>query len=227
MGMTPYGYCAGNPVKLVDVDGEEIYLSFDRSNKLRDSDFETWKHNNALHWKLGESPDHEDIFFIGAHGKPKCIIMQDGTEITDADGFLSYFLSEEDNLFSKNFVEEKQTVIVLVACRTGKGENSIGQQLSLDLGTLVIAPSEYVQAISPSNFQVYDDGIFSNTGGYWNVFYKGELMEQINGYDSRWFFGKFGQNAVQLKDFFEGKTAEGLLNQYELLYQRKHGKDFE
>ena len=228
VGMTPYGYCAGNPVKLVDVDGEEIYLSFDRSNKLRDSDFETWKHNNALHWKLGESPDHEDIFFIGAHGKPKCIYMEDKTEIKSGFDFDLYFLNTpEDNLYSKNHAKKKQTVIVLVACRTGKGDNSIGQQLSLDLGTLVIAPSEYVQAISSSNFQVYDDGIFSNTGGYWNVFYKGELMEQINGYDSRWFFGKFGQNAVQLKDFFEGKTAEDLLNQYELLYQRKHGKDLE
>ena len=228
VGMTPYNYCAGNPVKLVDVDGEEIYLSFDRSKKLKNKDFDTWKDNNALHWKLENLPDHEDIFTIGAHGIPKAIIMEDKTEIRNGVDFELYFMNTaEENLFQKNTKENKQTVIVLYACNTGKGENPVGQQLSLDLGTIVIAPSEYVQVASTSDIQVYDDGIFFNTGGFWNVFFKGELMEQINGYDSRWCFGKFGQNAVQLKDFLKGKTAEGLLNQYELLYQRKYAKDLE
>ena len=34
MGMTPYGYCAGNPVKLVDVDGEDIYMLDEISGRL-------------------------------------------------------------------------------------------------------------------------------------------------------------------------------------------------
>ena len=34
VGMTPYGYCAGNPVKLVDVDGEDIYMLDEISGRL-------------------------------------------------------------------------------------------------------------------------------------------------------------------------------------------------
>ena len=37
MGMTPYGYCAGNPVKLVDVDG--LYSSEDEANAALSSCF--------------------------------------------------------------------------------------------------------------------------------------------------------------------------------------------
>ena len=228
VGMTPYGYCAGNPVKLVDVDGQEIYLSFDRSKKLRDTNLKQWKTNNGLYHDLGNLPDHEDIFFIGAHGNPNSIELQDGTRIKSAFDFEKYFFNTpEENLYKRNSMEGKQTVIVLYSCSTGKGDNSIGQQLSSDLGTLVFAPSEKVQVRSTSDIQVLDDGLFFDTGGSWNVFYKGELMEQINGYDNRCFFDMFGQDAVQLKDFLKGKTAEDLLKHYEKLYQEKHGKNEE
>ena len=34
VGMTPYNYCAGTPVKLVDVDGEDIYMLDEYSGRL-------------------------------------------------------------------------------------------------------------------------------------------------------------------------------------------------
>jgi RHS repeat-associated protein len=225
VGMSPYNYCMLNPLVMVDPDGRELYPSFDQSDELKSKDYDQWKANNAMTADFLELPDHEDIFFIAAHGTSDQFVLKDGTSIKSPSDFELYFLNDDNCLYYKNAIANKQTVIVLYSCSVGKGDNPIGKQLSKEFETLVFAPSENLYSTCTSNYQVYEKGLFFDTGGFWNVFYKGELMEQINGYDSRWFFDKFGENAVQLKDFLDGRTAEDLLNHYETLYQKKYGKN--
>lgn len=112
-------------------------------------------------------------------------------------------------VWKKNTENKCPSVIVLYSCSTGKGDNSIAQQISKDLGALVIAPDAILHYnTSDGTSQIYDN--WYNKDGHWNIYYKGELKEQLNGADP-WLWG---EKAIQLNDFLKDKNATQLINKY-------------
>ena len=69
VGMTPYGYCAGNPVGLVDVDGEDIYMLDEISGRLSlvEKNEESWDqirigtYDHMYGWKADESRKNDAL----------------------------------------------------------------------------------------------------------------------------------------------------------------------
>ena len=87
VGMTPYGYCAGNPVKLVDVDGRELVGSKKdkrilqrHMRKIHDKsllqDYLQIK-NSPIAYYLDYSLDNEDEFGCGMYFHPSLMMVFD------------------------------------------------------------------------------------------------------------------------------------------------------
>lgn len=87
-----------------------------------------------------------------------------------------------------------QAVIVLHACETGKGENSIAQQLSAQLpNTIVIAPNENVAVDKTSNKELgtyktrtvtneKGENVLTTDGvGAWTIFREGKPIISFDG----------------------------------------------
>ena len=126
--VSPYAYCANNPVLYVDPDGREKLIFF---NKEKDKDktliagAEKYKDDGAIH--------------IFAHGNSKGIypiVNGKKMRITSAKNF-EKFLNKHSEIW-KNREEGEDVTIILHSCRTanesdGK-ENSFARNVSKELG---------------------------------------------------------------------------------------------
>lgn len=208
-GLSVYGYCGENPITYVDVDGREILTSFNTSVKKGDSisNIKRAQSNVRLENSMkNHIVDHEDIIFFGAHGAPSFIELKDG--YIKSSSSMRNYLDNNSMVWKSDQQAKRSSVIVLYSCSTGEGDKSIAQQISKDLESLVIAPDATLH-MNPSTgkCEVYDSFL---DGGHWNIFYNGELKEQLNGADPI----LWGENAVQLNEYLKDKTAEQLINIY-------------
>ena len=96
----------------------------------------------------------------------------------------------------------------------GKGENSLAEQLSRDLGAIVIAPTENI-VVEGDNPQVYDEGFLFNTGGSWVTFYDGKVVDQMNGYDS------FFKTAIDIENFIKNLNVDDYINKMKKKYDEQ------
>ena len=183
--VSPYAYCTWNPVLFVDPDGEEKLIcyntntpklssfkgkgSWNRFQKAMDS----WRANCNLEKSAKKYKDYNGVIHLFAHGSSQRVdLANHGSK--DAVG-LEVFLGNNSKTYQKNIMqgEQETTLLIMHACSTGKGENSIAQQLSKNVEELLIfAPSE--DALLGSDETVENNGV-------WNVFYKGELLGSYKG----------------------------------------------
>ena len=171
--ISPYAYCAWNPVKYVDPDGREII------NKMNPS------LDKALCDAGNNIIDKRDnrIFFV-SHGSPTAMYPHGQGEM-NAEGFVEYLKANSTEW--KNTKDKSSIVIVLISCETGKGENPIAQQISKLLPEVtIVAPTEEVKAVGIDNTARLDgvaqseavtmeDVRTSECSGNWNVYRNGEL----------------------------------------------------
>ena len=215
--ISPYAYCAWNPVKLVDPDGREKIPAFN-INTTNDSER---KDNRRLQGWARSYTRNRGVIHLFAHG----INNQEGTN----KGVYTYVNGEErilssagelyDFLMSNSFIfnnhnkegEASQTsILVMHCCSTGQ-ENAIAQQSSEMLDLLVIAPSNpVVVSSSPSNHNNvkpsdYTEKVKDN--GTWNIFYRGELMESFNG---------------STNPIFD--NSQQIIEKYDKMYNERHAK---
>ena len=190
--ISPYAYCNWNPIKFVDPDGREknVFLHPLMDETLR---------KGANNYK-----DNVPSIHIWAHGSSNSI--QFYNEATDETimvnsvekvlNFLNKFVFPESDAWQKHLTEGTQAVIVLHACETGKGENSIAQQLSAQLpNTIVIAPNENVAVDKTTNKELgtYKTRTVTNE--------KGENVLTIDGVGA-WIIFREGNPIVS----FDGST---------------------
>lgn len=159
-GETPYLYCGGSPVMLVDPDGREKHNHFDLMKS-----FPNYQGFENL-------PDIEDYIIIGAHG-----LSVDGNTIgmsmaetigaNEKEHYgvnsVVHFIEKEVLGYSKvwknNKASGKQTVIIFYACSIGAGENSLAKQISENLQDVVVvapdSPTKNVQDPETAIFYQY------------------------------------------------------------------------
>ena len=213
--ISPYAYCAWNPILFKDPDGKEKIISF----KINATDLLKRKDERFLDDAARHYTRNIGVIHIFAHGaidkeKQKCVgfwTYQDGdisNAILDPQA-LDGYLRDNSAIYRRNNKERevsKTSILVLHSCRTGE-QGSIAQQASADLNLLIIAPSENVgvSKASPDGYKekVSDDGV-------WNVYYKGELMECFDG---------------KTKPLFN--NVEKTIEKYETMYQERHRQSFD
>ena len=129
-GISPYAYCAWNPVKHIDPNGKEklIWLNKDKDKTII-SGAGNYKDNGAIH--------------IFAHGSSKGMTVEiNGKRQRVATGKqLEKLLSKHSTIW-KNKKDGSNIIIVLHSCRTGEGDNSFAQKVSKELNVTVIAPDQ-------------------------------------------------------------------------------------
>jgi RHS repeat-associated protein len=135
--ISPYAYCAGNPVKYIDPNGKEKVLAVTGDKDIK---------------KLADSfKDEKKVINIWAHGDSKGFraMYQNGKtkDITNAKDF-DKFLNDNFSTW-RDKGNDEQVTIVLHSCSTGnedEGQNSFARQMSKDLeNTTIIAPSEDIK----------------------------------------------------------------------------------
>ena len=187
--ITPYAQSAWNPIKNVDPNGKEVINKMNPKSQDREQ-----RNLYAAALNFQDNPKQNQIFYI-AHGNQERMYpveqMNDGI---DAQGFVDYI---KNNSELWNVTEDKSCLsIVLLSCETGKGENSIAEQISKLLPEVsVIAPNEEVKAVTygePPTSIIY--GVYkkdattsqnlkdeNSYGGQWIEFKGGNKLSQSEG----------------------------------------------
>ena len=181
--MSPYAYCAWNPILYIDPNGKEKVVSF--SNESKD---------NRISCAAENSPDNAPVIHLWSHGLPFQIQTygQDCLPSTISNySEMDKFLKEESYLYQNN-TENNTLILVLHSCLTGQGENNIAKEISSGLNLLVVAPTEAIQIQTENeglnNENSYELGtmrVSSETNkiekaGVWNVYYRGILVDTLN-----------------------------------------------
>ncbi|MBO4690084.1 MAG: RHS repeat-associated core domain-containing protein, partial [Paludibacteraceae bacterium] len=139
-GISPYAYCAWNPIKYVDPDGREKHNKMDPySPDINQRDLYCAAENFV---EPSTSVDTHIFYF--SHGSPDAMYPHKEGEM-NAEGFVQY-LEGNSKLWQET--KDKSTLtIVLMSCETGQGENSIAQQVSKLLPeATILAPTEMLKA---------------------------------------------------------------------------------
>ena len=174
--ISPYAYCAWNPIKYVDPDGREKIIALSRADlktpsiksaalKFPDNRqvIHLWAHGNSNGVEIG-SPDYDDVSFISS-----------------PEVFYDFLMNQSEIWQLRE--EKKATILVLHSCSTGSGNNSFAEQISsspLFENVIIVAPSTNIIII---NKQEYGPADMENTNniGLWNMFLNGELVNSFNG----------------------------------------------
>ena len=189
--ISPYAYCAWNPVKLVDPDGKEkiisLFLDCIRNTRIKNAAERYYRNDPVIH--------------LWAHGNKSSIEYDNNGKLDyiSSASQMESFLREHSTVFNQNEREGKTSILVLHSCNTGEGEDNIAKKISAEANLLVVAPSELlkIQTTNPGlpYEQSYDDGTYVGTvkfvdnkierniekKGYWKIYYKGVLVDSFSG----------------------------------------------
>lgn len=167
--LSPYLYCAGNPIKYIDPSEMESKAFF-HSDK------------NPLFKKAAKSYRNTPDVQIFAHGNSKGmspIVNETVVRITEASELVK-FISKNYTDF-KDITIDSEVVIVLHSCNTGNGEDSFAKKVSEEMkNAIIIAPTGKVIV----NGLFGEVGVFDKDGKQkdWIVYKGGKEMKKLPSY---------------------------------------------
>ena len=181
--ISPYAYCANNPVNAIDPNGKEKLEVLDPKDK----------DNHGLIEAASNFNDEKNVINIWAHGSSKGITVYDKSkgeniEIRNTKDFKT-FLNKNSKVWA-NHKKGEEVKIVLHSCETGKsnkGEDSFAQKISSEMkNSVIIAPNDNVYSSKGHEIGVYNSaietkGVSSKYEGRWVQFEKGEQSTTYKG----------------------------------------------
>ena len=175
--VSPYVYCAGNPVKYVDPDGREKLIFFAPSES-----------NNRISNAANNYPENDGVIHIWAHGVSNENDKNIGLQYYGNSGISATLnnsvqfeqtILQQSNTYQQNEDNNKTSIIVLHSCKTGQ-KDGFAENISKDINAIVVAPSDNVnvETTFPSGKSV-EKGV--ENGGSWNIYYKGKSVNSFDG----------------------------------------------
>ncbi len=188
--LSPYAYCAWNPVKLVDPDGKDT-INGTQSKML----------SRAC------KSSYPGMLIFNGHGVPPNEFSPSTSIRFENDRYFAYdgminmktsstikmfsdFLSEYNDVYKKNTDQGLLTIVILITCRAGTElpipyaiQENIAQSIAKEMpNAIVIAPSWDVTLNKDGengNMYVYEDP-YRQIYGHWNVYNNGKKIDIIN-----------------------------------------------
>ena len=188
--LSPYAYCAWNPILFRDPDGKEKVISFSSTDE-----------DKRIACAAENYQDNSPVIHLWAHGSPNTVTTYDQNDNSNTISSwkdMHEFLNKESHLYSK---ESRDPILILVmhCCETGQGDDNIAKKISSGLDLLVVAPTEtiitqsggtapnYVECDDLGTMVVNKETKRREKLGVWNVYYKGVLVETLNSSQSPFF----------------------------------------
>ena len=176
--ISPYTYCADNPIKYVDWNGRDVlnFISPREDPELYEY-ASNYKDDNAIH--------------IFAHGNRNGVSLYKNSpneiRIKDAKSFESYVLNKS-KIWLKSKQDNARTTIILHSCKTG-GAGAFAEKLSNDKSfnnTTIVAPTNlilYNKKTKTAEVRSRMDKNGRIVYGRWLFYRKGKI---IRSFDSKW-----------------------------------------
>lgn len=183
--LSPYAYCAWNPVKLVDPLGMDTIFSF--ATQLLDP--ERNAENMQIYAWMREEGNTPGLVTFSMHGGPQSVaypvcngLAEDPYSDDKTIGFINKLYSDQmlpD--YEKNEQNGIPTIFLLYSCYTGKGEDSFAEQLSGKLHGITIAPQGLLRLNAETHTMRVTTSKEDSTPQPWNVFYRGRKVLSFEG----------------------------------------------
>jgi len=169
--ISPYAYCANNPVNAFDPDGKEVINKFDKS---------TVPGQKASDIFINKINDLSNAIIIFAHGAGRgsgLSVNNEGiTQHISVPYELETFLENNSEIWNNRFINGYDLKIILFSCETGS-EGKFAQTLSMDesfQNIKIIAPAD--------NVTIYGDGTSSvDNNSTWVEYTNGNVSNKYNG----------------------------------------------
>ena len=174
--ISPYAYCAWNPLKYVDPDGMEKIVSLSP----------TMKSTSVINNAAKSFPENPSVIHIWAHGNKNGIQTYNRETsrletITSAEG-LNAFLMNQSEIWQNRETAEP-AIVVLHSCSTGEGYNSIAEQMSSSEffnNVIIVAPSRDIVVLNGIEYGPANKNNLENIGE-WKMFLNGNIVNSFSG----------------------------------------------
>ena len=195
--ISPFAYCMWNPIGIIDPLGMDTIFSY--ATNSTDAE-QNNKNAEILKW-MREEGDTPGMVTLSMHGSSFQV------EISICDGFVTTNCDAVNlaNMIKGTFLPDYEhnketgcnTIFLLYSCYTGKGGNSIAEQLSWELQEITIAPQGTLLVRNSDHTMTNTTSNTDMTVQPWIVYYRGRKVLDFEGLSPKeWITNMGGLNSV-------------------------------